>query len=123
MSGWEIYLITRCDAAQVFFIVISALFAATTFLVTAFVLIEAVIEVTNTAHVLRKSIKWMLTISVISGLLAVVTPTTKEMAAIVILPKILNNQQVQTEANEIYSLAKQWLLQQVSKEIVNEQKN
>lgn len=36
-------------------------------------------------------------------------PTTKQMAAIYIIPAIANNEQIQAEASELYDLAKDYL--------------
>ena len=37
------------------------------------------------------------------------TPSTKKMAAIMIVPKIVNNEKVQTMGNKIYDLAVEWM--------------
>ena len=37
------------------------------------------------------------------------TPTTKQAAAIIIVPKIVNNEKVQTVGNTLYDLAAEWL--------------
>lgn len=36
-------------------------------------------------------------------------PTTKQMAAIMIVPKIVNSEKVQTVGNKIYDLAVEWM--------------
>ena len=36
-------------------------------------------------------------------------PTTKEMAAILVIPKIVNNEKVQDAGNKLYDLAVEWL--------------
>ena len=36
-------------------------------------------------------------------------PSTKQMAAIMIVPKIVNNEKVQTIGNKIYDLAVEWM--------------
>ena len=36
-------------------------------------------------------------------------PTTKEMAAILIVPRIVNNEKVQTVGNHLYDLAVEWM--------------
>ena len=36
-------------------------------------------------------------------------PTTKEMAAIIVIPKIVNNEKVQDAGNKLYDLAVEWL--------------
>jgi hypothetical protein len=37
------------------------------------------------------------------------TPSTKQMAAIMIVPKIANNEKVQTIGNKVYDLAVEWM--------------
>ncbi len=36
-------------------------------------------------------------------------PSTKQMAAIMIVPKIVNNEKVQTIGNKVYDLAVEWM--------------
>lgn len=50
-------------------------------------------------------------ILIVSSLHAIVafTPTTKEMAAIIVIPKIANSESVQQLGDGIVDLAKQWL--------------
>ena len=37
------------------------------------------------------------------------TPTTRQMAAIVIIPKVVNSEKVQTAGNKLYELAVEWM--------------
>jgi len=46
---------------------------------------------------------------VVSMLLFTFTPTTKQMAAILIVPKIINSEKVQTVGNRLYDLAVEWM--------------
>jgi hypothetical protein len=45
------------------------------------------------------------------------TPTTKEYAAIKLIPAIVNNGKVQDEAREVYELVKDWLKDKVEAEM------
>lgn len=36
-------------------------------------------------------------------------PTTKEMAAMIVIPGVLNNEKVQTVGNKLYDLAVEWM--------------
>lgn len=36
-------------------------------------------------------------------------PNTKQMAAIIVVPKIINNEKVQTVGNKVYDLAIEWM--------------
>lgn len=57
--------------------------------------------------------KWPAIVSVCVGLLALVTlmfvPSTKQMAAIIVVPKIANSEKVQTVGNQLYDLAVEWM--------------
>lgn len=50
-----------------------------------------------------------LAISLLFGLLRSLTPTTAEMAAIVVVPKIVNSEKVQMAGNRLYELAVEWM--------------
>lgn len=53
-------------------------------------------------------------IALLSGLIHVFTPTTKEMAAIIVVPKIANStlvtEKIPQELSELYTLAKQYMI-------------
>ena len=53
-------------------------------------------------------------IALLSGLIHVFTPTTKEMAAIIVVPKIANStlvtEKIPAELSELYTLAKQYMV-------------
>jgi len=44
-----------------------------------------------------------------SILLLMFTPSTKQMAAILIVPRVVNNEKVQTVGNKLYDLAVEWM--------------
>lgn len=50
-----------------------------------------------------------LAISLLFGLLRSLTPTTAEMAAIIVVPKIVNNEKVQDVGSRLYNLAVEWM--------------
>lgn len=50
-----------------------------------------------------------LTMAVMCSVLKTFMPTTREMAAIVMVPAIVNNEKVQTVGNKLYDLAAEWL--------------
>jgi hypothetical protein len=54
-------------------------------------------------------IKKLLIIAAASFLLLVFIPSTKQMAAIMIVPKIANSEKVQTIGNKVYDLAVEWM--------------
>ena len=50
-----------------------------------------------------------LTVAVVCSMLEALMPTTREMAAIIMVPAIANNEKVQTVGNKLYDLAAEWL--------------
>lgn len=88
MSAWEVYLFTRLSAVNIISVILLVVFGLTGFLLTLFGFIEEEPEQ-------KKLGKWSLFIAGISMLLLVIIPTTKEAAAIYLIPKLINNEQVQ----------------------------
>jgi predicted transglutaminase-like protease len=50
---------------------------------------------------------------IIGGVGRVMTPTTNEYAAIVLIPKIINNEKLPDDSKELYDLAVEWTKQQL----------
>ena len=48
-------------------------------------------------------------LSFVFGFVNMLTPTTREMAAILIVPRIANSEKVQTVGNQLYDLAVEWM--------------
>lgn len=53
--------------------------------------------------------KKLLVVVAVNILLLTFIPSTKSMAAILIVPKIANNEKVQTIGNKVYDLAVEWM--------------
>ena len=53
--------------------------------------------------------KKLLVVAAVSLLCVTFIPTTKQMAAIMIVPKIANSEKVQTIGNKVYDLAVEWM--------------
>jgi predicted PurR-regulated permease PerM len=51
------------------------------------------------------------------------TPTTREYAAIKLIPAVVNNSKVQDEAKDLYDLVKDWLKDKVKEEVTPEKKS
>lgn len=88
MSGWLIYWITRLDAIQILFIVATMLCGMGVLVSMAFYDLEE----------WKPGKVWarrFLLIAIIPALGLVFVPSTKEAAAIYLIPKIANNEQVQ----------------------------
>ena len=48
-------------------------------------------------------------VTLVSFLLLMFTPSTKQMAAIIVVPKIVNNEKVQVAGDRLYGLAVEWM--------------
>lgn len=60
--------------------------------------------------ILRRAVRWMVATILLSVTLCL-TPTTKEMAAIIVIPRIANSETVQQLGKGIVDLAHQWLVE------------
>ena len=71
-------------------------------------------------------VRWVAPVALLLFLLSAAgwlfVPTTKEYAAIKMIPALVNNPKVQDEAKEVYALAKEWLKDQVKDEVTPEKK-
>ncbi len=116
MTSWTLYIITRASAVQ------SAFLALT--VVTSIVLGISVLFWftarsgmdeefgTHIGDHLARMFRWLVPLTVTATVLCVCIPTTPELAAIIVLPKIVNSPAVQKESQELYDIAKAWLKQQ-----------
>ena len=118
MDAWTLYWITRLDNINNFGHVLTVM--GPMFAVVVLVLLVLAAVTKGPEYVTQR--QWILTgigwglcafVSFLGILVLIFVPTTKEMAVIYTLPKIVNNENVQEEAGEIYALAKEWLKQQV----------
>lgn len=58
---------------------------------------------------LYKASLMMFPVGILLYILLVMIPTSKEMAAILIIPKIANSEKVQQAGNKLYDLAVEWM--------------
>ena len=105
-----IYLLTRCNA-----IVFVCIILTLAFFVVSIVFFILYIDDRNLYHNDDKCYRNCLIVSsllfVASMLASALIPTTKEMAAIVVIPKIANSETVKGLGNDIVSLAKEWIVE------------
>lgn len=108
ITPWTIYWMTRLDeikgTAMAAFIIsiIGAMICYICYGLKSFVEDEE-------APALLIYAKRLLIVSVLSSIPNMFIPSTKEMAAILVIPAIANNQQVQDIGKELGDLAKSWL--------------
>ena len=58
----------------------------------------------------RRICSWMFLVSfLISVIITIFVPTTKEMAAIWVIPQIANSEKIQTVGNKVYDIAVEWM--------------
>lgn len=53
--------------------------------------------------------KKLLVVAAATLLLLVFTPSTKQMATIMVMPRLVNNEKVHTIGNKVYDLAVEWM--------------
>lgn len=110
VTPMDIYLLTRCDAIVVVCIILTLVFFAAS--IVFFILY---MDDRNIYHNDEKCHRNCLIasslLSVASMFASVLMPTTKEMAAIVVMPKIANSETVQGLGNGIVGLAKEWIVE------------
>ena len=109
ITEWQMYWLTRMDNIHILFSI------ACTLSIAAFVffsIIGGCLMVDNEdlrLPIKRILFRWLLPVVLISAFIAVACPTTKEMAAIKIVPLISQNKDVQKIPQKVADLASQWL--------------
>lgn len=103
VTSSTLYWITRCDAFSNAGIIFTFLFALAIIFLTMYIII-------NEGGIFSKFIWFACVISLISSLLiALLVPTTKEMAAIIVIPKLANSETVKELGDGVVTLAKEWI--------------
>lgn len=104
----QIYWLTRLDNI----LVALGLFAIGAAIVAAGIGLIGLMELVNDGRcatlILRKSARLFCAV-IISVIVMAFIPSTKEVAAIIVLPKIVNNEKVQDAGNKLFDLAVEWL--------------
>jgi len=57
----------------------------------------------------NRLVKWTLPFVLLGAFVCTFIPTTKQMAAILIIPRIANSEKVQQAGNKLYDLAVEWM--------------
>ena len=113
ITPMQLYWITRLDGLCILFIIAMSLFllAAGVFAIAGFVEGGSVLS-DDSDETSKRYFRWSLK-SCIVGLtiltLGCFVPSTKEMAAIVVVPRIANSESVQEIGGKIVDLATAWL--------------
>ena len=106
ITGFEIYLITRLDGLKLF-ISISAVCVAILSLFLFYISIDEKKDKIE-AGLMTGGICGLV-VSVLLAFGNIMIPTTKEAAAIVILPRVINSSEVKQTCGELYTLAMEWV--------------
>jgi hypothetical protein len=112
ITGWQIYWVTRLENIGLMLFIL----AVPVLLLSAIWLVATVVERNERCWTCNEKrnhkVKWplMTFLTAIAVLFTVCfIPTTKEAAAIYILPKVANNEKVQAIPSKILTLADEWL--------------
>lgn len=109
MSSWTIYWITRLDPVRIGL-------AATIALLAFLSLAHAMSYLDGGAARSRRNAVSFAGASLALMAVAALTPTTKEMCAIIAIPAIVNSEDAQEISSEVVDLAKDWLKELKPKE-------
>ena len=88
---------------------ISSLIAISAMCVSFFILGYPMFGMMGKEYLAFPIMKKLLVVVAVNILLLTFIPSTKQMAAIMIVPKIANSEKVQTIGNKVYDLAVEWM--------------
>lgn len=106
----QMYWLTRLDAIVSFgvgliLVSISALIIGFTYIaITTDLLYDSAFK-----SMFKRLVKWTLTFALLGAFVCMFVPCTKQMAAILIIPRIANSEKVQQAGNKLYDLAVEWM--------------
>ncbi len=107
MNMMTMYMLTRLDPLCMFF--------AIACIVSSICVIGSVVLAgPDRWKEFRRAIKYSVIALVISTCGTILVPSTKEMAAIIIVPKIANSTAVQKDVPELYGLGVEWLKEKLT---------
>ena len=115
ITSTMLYLISRLDNIQI----MSVLFIITGIIMGTIGCIVYTDNYSGNQAFGKKVFTISIIIVIINSLISVLIPTTKEMATIIILPRIVNSdsiEQIQKDSGELYGLALEKLKEMLKKE-------
>lgn len=101
ITEWDIYWLTRMDALCMCLVILCSV-ATCAWSLWAFIFIAENKAFPKVSH-------FVLAAAVLCGIGRAFTPTTNEMAAIKVIPRLANNEDLKGVGSEITDLAKAWL--------------
>lgn len=112
----QMYWMTRLDGIRdcmivfILLTVFSAIGVVISYAITFCAVGTGERDVFNMSLKIRKICGWIFSVCLsVAILVTTFVPTTKEMAAIYIVPKIVNSEKIQNVGNQVYELAVQWM--------------
>lgn len=108
MSMWLIYFILKLDVVSGILIGIPFAFFLLIFFAFSIIVIDDEGFNEDTKKIWNRTKKWILFASILL-LTGIFMPNTKETAMIYVLPKIINNKQIQKMPNKLVTLANAWM--------------
>ncbi len=114
ITPMQLYWMTRLDAINSFLTVCAIAFAISAIVIMLFIPPMFIEGDSASKSIGRALCKWLALPVVLVFLLSAVNsfiPTTKEMAAIVVIPRVANSESVQQLGKGIVDLANQWLVE------------
>ena len=112
ISAWTIYWITRCDA-----ICCVAIISAIASALMASVWIPMCLDLECRKTTLVMGVIVFVSMLLLSIGIAIFVPSTKQAAAIIVIPKIANSQNVKDLGTGVVELAKEWIVELKPKKI------
>lgn len=109
MNMMTMYMLTRLDALSTFFHIISIASVLVILATTLMAFSEDEFPLFD-----KRWVKYSFIALTIGVLGSIFTPSTKEMAAIIIVPKIANSTAVQKDVPELYDLGVEWLKEKLT---------
>lgn len=114
LTAWDIYLVTRMDSLKFFFVLVAILSAVCiAFFVTRWIdasdYFDGKEEAAKKMAYAAKRIMIFFCPLLVGAFGIVLTPSTKTLAAMIVLPAIVNSEAVQQIPAELTTLAREWL--------------
>lgn len=134
ITGWQIYWLTRCDEIKALLepgfgrglfwfvstiaLLISTISGAATEGSPETSEEYAIFRIATAAkHILKPACIVFSAFILLGATISAIIPTTKEMAAIVVIPKVANSQPVQDIGQGIVDIAKDWMIELAQKKV------
>lgn len=119
VTGWTIYWLTRLDSISGLLTIVVTVLGTLLVVGTARQTIEAYsslefpdqeTDATRLARRTRwKAIAWATVIELVISIAVVLTPTTKEAAAILVIPALAESEDVRGLGEDLVGLAREWI--------------